>query len=49
MRHYLTELRDLGGVLNTLVAIAVGMGAMLLAKYGGNIVLTKQWAKYALQ
>jgi len=48
-------LRGQGGVLNTRIAIAVGMGvvinkdATLLAKYGGNIVLTKHWAKYVLQ
>ena len=55
VRHYLAELRTLGGVVNTRVAIAVGIGivtskdATLLAKYGGNIVLTKHWAKYLLQ
>ena len=55
VRHYLAELRTRGGVVNTRIAIAVGIGivtnkdATLLAKYGGNIVLTKHWAKYLLQ
>jgi len=55
VRHYLVELRDCGGVVNTRIAIAVGLGvvtykdANLLAKYGGDVVLTKHWAKYLLQ
>ena len=55
VRHYLAELCTRGGVVNTRIAIAVGIGivtnkdTILLAKYGGNIVLTKHWAKYLLQ
>ena len=55
VRHYLAELRTRGGVINTCVAIAFGIGivtskdATLLVKYGGNIVLIKHWAKYLLQ
>ena len=54
VRHYLVELRDCGGVVNTRIAIAVGLGvvmykdANLLAKYGLDVVLTKHWAKYLL-
>ena len=55
VRHYLAELCTWEGIVNTCVVIAVGVGivtnknATLLAKYGGNIVLTKHWAKYLLQ
>ena len=55
VRHYLAELRTWGDVVNARVAMAVGIGivtnkdATLLAKYGGNVVLTKHWAKYLLQ
>ena len=54
VRHYLRELRDCGGVVNTRIVIAVGLGvvtykdANLLAKYG-DVILTKHWAKYLLQ
>ena len=55
VRHYLVELHTRGGIVNTHIAIAVGIGigtnkdATLLAKYGGNIVLTKHWAKYSFK
>ena len=45
LRHYLRELRNCGGVVNTHIVIAVGLGvvsykdAKLLAKYG-DVVLT---------
>ena len=54
VRHYLGELCDCGGVVNTRIIIAVGLGvvsykdANLLAKYGRDIVLTKHWAMYLL-
>ena len=55
VKHYLVGLYTQGGVVNTHVATAVGIGivtnkdATLLAKYGGNIVLTKHWAKHLLR
>jgi len=55
VRHYLRELCDCGGVVNTRIVIAVGLDvvtyrdANLLAKYGGDVVLTKYWAKCLLQ
>ena len=46
------ELRDRGGIINTQIVLAVGLGvvtykdASMLVKYGGSVVLTKHWAKY---
>ena len=47
VRHYLMELHDCGGVVNTCIVIADELGvvtykhANLLAKYGGDVILTK--------
>lgn len=55
VRTYLTSLRDVGGVVNTSIAIAAATGIIrrhnsnLLAVNGGHIVLTKYWAQYLMQ
>ena len=49
---YLTEMRKMGCIINTTVAIAVGEGILLnkdanhLVANGGGVNLTKDWAKY---
>ena len=46
---YLTSFHDVGGVVNTFIAIAAAIGIIrrhnsnLLAVNGGQIVLTKYW------
>ena len=55
VRVYLTSLRDVGGIVNTSIAIAAATGIIrrhnsnLLAVNGGHIVLTKHWAQYLMQ
>ena len=51
VKHYITQLRNAGGVINTPIVIATGIGiveshdANLLASNGGHIDLKKDWAK----
>ena len=55
VQDYLISLREAGGVVNTLIAIAAATGIVrrhdsnLLAVNGGHIILTKHWAQYLLQ
>ena len=55
VRAYLMLLRDVGGIVNTSIAIAAATGIIrrhnsnLLAVNGGHIVLTKHWAQYLMQ
>ena len=51
VQAYITQLRSAGGVVNTPIVIATGIGivesydANLLANNGGHIDLGKDWAK----
>ena len=47
VRHYLTDMRKRGCIVNTSVAIAVGEGILLSrGAKSSSSVLTKDWAKY---
>ena len=52
---YIASLREARGVVNTAIVIAAATGIVrrhnsnLLATNGGDIVLTKHWARYMLQ
>ena len=55
VRHYVTYLRERGCIVNTHVVIGVGEGIVmgqdptLLARNGGGILLTKDWAMYVMK
>ena len=51
---YINAIRDAGGIINTAIVIAAGLGIVkrmdprLLECNGGHVVLQKSWAKYLL-
>ena len=55
VQAHLISLREVGGIVNTSIAIAAATGIIrrhdskLLAGNGGHITLTKHWAQYLLQ
>ena len=55
VQAYLISLREIGGIVNTSIAIAAATGIIrwydsnLLAGNGGHITLTKHWGQYLLE
>ena len=54
LMKYIRTIRDAGGIINTAIVIAAGLGILkkidpgLLECNGGHVVLQKSWAKYLL-
>ena len=54
LMKYIRAIRDAGGIINTVIVIAPGLGIVkridpgLLECNGGHVVLQKSWAKYLM-